>query len=296
MFNTLSAVQSTVDTFVSCRIVPWRKPPNASMVCILAMGGGGGGGGAGRSTTTTASGGGSGASAEWSLVLVPAAILPESLYVTAGLGGVGGTGSAVDNGGPVAASDGGLSCVSTYPSTSLTEDQNLFALSRAGGGSFGSSGGSLGGPSSDDGPRSLVIRGRASGVNGYAGTADGTDVTAQTVFGAGRPWTSGQGGGGINMVGATDGTGGGWSAVANTLNLAVSTPAASGSSGSSGFNHIMSGAGYAGTGGTGNAAGTGGNGGNGFGYGCGGSGGGAGRDAGGNGGMGGPGVVYIISW
>lgn len=74
--------------------VTWEKPSNITMIRIVCIGGGGGGGGGFPSATTTArGGGGGGGSSGISTVEIPASLLPDILYVLAGIGGSGGASS-----------------------------------------------------------------------------------------------------------------------------------------------------------------------------------------------------------
>jgi hypothetical protein len=77
----------------------WIKPRNVRMVYIFCLGGGGGGG-AGLTGTASANrgggaGGGSGAITQW---LGPAYLLPDTLFIAPGTGGLGGTTSAAAGG------------------------------------------------------------------------------------------------------------------------------------------------------------------------------------------------------
>lgn len=69
----------------------WTKPDNISLVMIIAIGGGGGGGRGYSSTTTTQSAGGGGGGTGGTIfkTLIPADILPNTLYVKPGYGGTG---------------------------------------------------------------------------------------------------------------------------------------------------------------------------------------------------------------
>jgi hypothetical protein len=120
----------------------WLKPPGVTMVYILAIGGGGGGGGGfTRATGNAGGGGGGGGSGAMSTLLIPACVLPDSLYVQAGAGGVGGT--ANGNG-----SNGVVSQVSIGPGTAA---QNLILLANSGGAATAGTSGAGGSPGSGGG-------------------------------------------------------------------------------------------------------------------------------------------------
>ena len=65
----------------------WRRPTDISMIYILAIGGGGAGG---SGTATPYFGGGGGASGGINVMVYPASIVPDILYVRPGCGGVPG--------------------------------------------------------------------------------------------------------------------------------------------------------------------------------------------------------------
>jgi len=70
--------------------VPWEKPAGIAMVRIVCIGGGAGGGSGFPSATTNArGGGGGGGSGGITTVEIPAPLLPDILYVSAGIGGNG---------------------------------------------------------------------------------------------------------------------------------------------------------------------------------------------------------------
>lgn len=72
----------------------WLKPKNATLLYILAIGGGGGGGGGfSGAAGSTRGGGGGGGSGGVCRLIIPAVLVPDSLFVKVGNGGVGGTGS-----------------------------------------------------------------------------------------------------------------------------------------------------------------------------------------------------------
>lgn len=97
----------------------WSKPNNASFVYILCIGGGAGGGGGRGNTNNSGTGGGGGGSSAFAAGLFPASLLPDTLFVQVGRGGVGGTGGIVNGNGGIGGS-GEHSYVSVIPSTGTT--------------------------------------------------------------------------------------------------------------------------------------------------------------------------------
>ena len=72
----------------------WNKPRGCSMVYIFMLGGGGGGGGGEYDASGAGGAGGAGASSGQTTILMPAAFVPERLYIIVGQGGAGGTAPA----------------------------------------------------------------------------------------------------------------------------------------------------------------------------------------------------------
>lgn len=69
----------------------WTKPANARLIRVVAIGAGGGGGSGGKSLTgNIAPGGGGGAGGAYLNALFPAEVIPSSVVITVGEGGVGG--------------------------------------------------------------------------------------------------------------------------------------------------------------------------------------------------------------
>ena len=127
-FTVFTAVQSVTTTN---GWVSWTKPFGVSWVYIfLQAAGGGGGKGAGGAATVASGGGGAGGNSK---LLVPAFLLPDTLYVRPGSGGAGSTTSAN-------ATAGTQSYVSIQPNTTTA---NL-VLTQAGGGGGGNSSGAGG--------------------------------------------------------------------------------------------------------------------------------------------------------
>lgn len=73
----------------------WTKPSGCNFVYMIAVGGGGAGGkGAAGGAGTTRSGGGGGGSGAISTLLVPAFLIPDTLFIRVGAGGLLGNGVA----------------------------------------------------------------------------------------------------------------------------------------------------------------------------------------------------------
>ena len=89
----------------------WQKPAGCSMVYIFALGGGGGGGRPADGATTV--GGGGGGSGGITRALIPAVLLPDTIYVQPGVGGLGA--NLANNAG----SNGNLSCIAILPNTNI---------------------------------------------------------------------------------------------------------------------------------------------------------------------------------
>ena len=263
----------------------WEKPVGASMVSMLAIGGGGGG-----------------ASAGLARFIIPAALLPNRLYVQVGEGGVGGAAGA-------AGTSGTISYILYNPTTIAAPNIVLNSTATAPGGGGGGTGAAAG-----TAPVAPTIAATATpnaagwwfatvGLAGVAGGvhtgAVGTSVTAW----AANPLSPGAGGAGCT---AADFQGGSQTATALTNavgdayhiagagNLIAGAAGGTGINGGSGYKRLAPFLNCGGAGGGSFNAGAAGAGGNG-GYGCGGGGGGAGT-TGGRGGNGGNGLVIIVSW
>ena len=128
----------------------WNKPRGCSMVYIFVLGGGGGGGGGEYDSSGSGGGGGGGGSSGQTTVLMPAALLPDRLYVLVGQGGAGATAPTATstggggNGGT--ASAGIASYVFVQPlltGAGVPTVNNVLAIANGGGaGGTGSNGGS----------------------------------------------------------------------------------------------------------------------------------------------------------
>ena len=281
----------------------WTKPKNTKLIFMYLIGGGGGGG-AGVSTTAVSSnsGGGGGGSSSVSMGLFPAILLPDTLYIQVGQGGVGGIPVSGTTGRP--GSGGTLSHISLEPNTSLV---NLILSSGnavAGGGNAGISNGTVtGGAAGTAFIQTNSIISYLGNINtvvgeqGSAGTgaSNGASLAATTIN---LPTSAGLGGGGINVSSVAFNGG---SSLAGSFVPLISGGLAGGNNGSNGFTSLpslnmgklpMFFMGGAGGGANATIGGIGGNGGNGS-FGSGGGGGGAARGLGGIGGNGGDGLVII---
>ncbi len=295
----------------------WVKPRGTTMVNIWMMSGGGGGGaGASGASPTNRCGGGSGGSGSLVQLTIPAALVPDILYVQAGQGGAGGTVGAtagnagatggrcfVSLGSPLLGTPANYSGVNTLVAATST----VFA-GGGGGGATGATAGGAAGVTSTAATTATAIGhawgqfvsvvGRAGTAGGNAGLGGGGNINTNAVSvapnssGAGAPGCTGASISGSRVirsaiVGYIDEVG------SQTLNsngnatgrpdgqagVSVSYPLSStgGGGGAAIFN------GQAGVGGQGGFPGSGG------------GGGGAGV-TGGKGGDGGAGVVIITAW
>lgn len=265
----------------------WQKPAGVRRVFIFAIGGGGGGGaGLTGAAGTDRGGGGGGGSGGVFVGKFIAALLPDTLSVAVGRGGV-----------PAA---GGSRTAVTPPSLTPSDNLSNLALCLGGGTgspSTGSSGGSGGTAASalSNSAFPLALSGRFKSTAGVAGKNGGAAGSAGTLAIAlsSHILTGGAGGGGVSSSNAD--TAGGEVSASGVFGAGIAGGAAGGGTGNPGFNLRKPFCAIGGSGGgTNGAAGAGGQGGPG-GYGCGGGGGGGGV-TGGTGGKGGDGLVIITSW
>jgi hypothetical protein len=268
----------------------WHVPTGARLVVMFALGGGGGGGrGFSGAAGTARGGGGAGGCAGHSWAVVPAHVLPPTLYVFVGRGGEG----AVSGGS--SATSGQVSIIGTEP----TGSNNLKRILQSGtGANAGNGTGAAGGAGGGIGSATTWtlscwgMSDEADGNSGVAGGAPGSAGVSATALAGNRdhPLAPGGGGGGVS-AGGVEGAGGSVLAAGPVALLAGG--AAGGGQGLAGH---WSWRPFYGTGGSGGGAsntGTGGHGGDG-GFGCGGGGGGGGV-TGGNGGRGGDGLVWLCA-
>jgi hypothetical protein len=264
----------------------WNKPRNAKFIEIFCLGGGAGGSLV-AVAGTNASGGGGGASGGIVRGLIPAFLLPDTVYILVGKGGAGATTASTVGG------SGGISYVSLQPSTS---EQTLICKSSttapAGGTAATGNGGAA--------PTISVVTLSAFGnlglftaIAGVAGSNGGANAgTSQTAL-ATNLVTGGAGGG--NKTTTIFNAGGSIVSASVILTSRVNGGIANAQDGDSGYGTLQPFCGTGGAGGAGRQGGTGagGRGGDGW-YGCGGGGTGGGSTATGTkGGNGGDGLVII---
>jgi hypothetical protein len=284
----------------------WVKPRGVQFIYIMAISGGGGGGGgfSGIAGSDRAGGGGGGCSGI-TRVFAPACMVPDVLYVQAGLGGLG-----VGSGGGTAGS-GGVSYVSmgAYPAGTLanfTVDNNLFCMSGAAGPTGGGTG-TVAAAGAAGAAGTIAVVGAQNrgayamfwaatvGLVGFIGgvIADGAGAAATNVLGDAVPFSGGAGG-----SGSTGGNVAGGQVTGAGMFQTIPGGPASGGAGGGGYSWNPNGSLLmASTGGSGGGSfdnGVGGAGGKGGFPGSGGGGGAAGT-TGGRGGDGGDGCVVIVS-
>jgi hypothetical protein len=288
----------------------WTKPSNINFVYMYVIGAGGAGGGGRTGGNNSGGGGGGGASSSITVALYPAFLLPDTLYISVGIGS---NGAAAGTG----AASGVLSYVSIRSSTSpifIVAQSGDAAAGGGGGGTNSVSGSGVGGTAGTRWTYTnypLANMGMITSVNGQGGGAGGANTpTDGTSITPSLPVTGGAGGGGVSISGANTRAGGdiiGSGFLPSILggNADGSTAALIG--GKSGFNGInpttesylnlpMVYTGGSGGGSKGVSAAVGGIGGRGS-YGSGGGGGGASyASTGGSGGRGGDGLVLISCW
>jgi hypothetical protein len=290
----------------------WRKPRGVNWVYIIGVGGGGGGSTGGRGGSTTAGGGGGGGSGGQTTVLIPASMIPDTLYILCGAGGAGSTVSGAATG--VVGNNGIPTYVLVEPDTTLTINTTLLLTNGGSAGGVEATGGSVGGVGGTLAAiNNMPLAGRgtfnffAGQTGGTGGSRAGVAPTAIALPQTGLLVSGGQGGGGGGTtptagVGFTNSTGAlGQDFFPNTVAGAVASGATPATAGSPGFiskNFLMN---YGGSGGGGSNATTGGNAANGgdAAPGCGGGGAGAinlTNTTAVTSGAGGAGFVYIISW
>lgn len=285
----------------------WRKRPGAAMVSIFAIGAGGGGGtgAVGVSGSGTGSGGAGGGSGAQVYFVGPACFIPDTLYVSPGIGAPGGQGSS--------GGSGGVTYVNVFPDKNSVN--GLVVALNGSGGTNGASGTGAGGAGPVSSLSSWMSMGGRGSFTPLAGQAGATGVTTTlgnsiSVPTTGLMVTGGAGGGGVPAAGVAGTNGGGITGSGSLQTQAgglggtgTTTPPTIGSHGYNALPYTQFGFFYGGCGGGsthGSATGAGlvgANGGDGA-IGCGGGGGGGaltGSTAG-VGGRGGDGLVVIVQW
>lgn len=259
----------------------WIKPRGAKLVNFFLVGSGAGGGGGLLGTSGSITGGGAGGNGSTTKATFQASILPDILYIYAGIGGAGGIGGASSTAG----SSGQSSFVCLIPDTSSVSNVVLRS------GTTPAIGGSAGATSANNTAAAETVATAANSIFWNLGTV----ITQVGTGGAGSRLTSGN-----NVVANvfTPGCSGGGSDVGGYISNAqypffVTSNSPINTNGKDGV-YITKPVPffYGGTGGGGGT--TGGKGGNGS-YGCSGGGGGAGTTSAGNGGRGGNGFIIITT-
>lgn len=163
----------------------WTKPPQASMIFMLAVGGGGFGrsGGTGGNTSFR-SGGSGGGTGGISSLLIDSALLPDTLFICVGRGGVA----------EVVGGDPGDTAVALRPSLNPS-DLIIFA----GSGSAVSSSGAAASTSADS---RFNVYGNYNRIAGDTGSAS-TGTNGTTLTPAGTFLTGGGGGGNVSGAGSS---------------------------------------------------------------------------------------------
>ena len=282
VFNIPSNTQTTFTFYATGNWQTWTKPRNAKMIQIFCLGGGAGGAMASVSTSNS-NGGFGGGSAGIVRGIIPAFLIPDTLYVLVGKGGIGSSTSNTSGG------SGGISYVGILPSTS---EQTLICKS------------STNAPTGAGNAATISIvttsafgnLGLFTAVAGVTGSAGGGSVpssgTSQTALSS-NITTGGAGGGGKTSVAFAGG--GNITETSVFLTSKVNGGITNAQDGESGYGILQP---FCGTGGAGGAGrqgttGAGGRGGDGW-YGCGGGGAGGGSTATGTkAGNGGDGLVII---
>lgn len=286
----------------------WRKPRGVKFIYLIGVGGGGSGG-TGLNTGTTSGGGAGGGSGAQTMVMIPSFMIPDTLYIQAGAGGIGPTTSGAQG------TAGQPTYVAIEPSTTLTANMTLLFANPGAVTSAtvptATAGGLAGTAAAATTIATMPLAGRGfynflAGQVGSVGGASTTAGIAQTLPATGLMVTGGTGGGGANN--GTQFAGGAFTAVTGSLGqdffpaLAGGTAAAGATPATIGSNFIVRNylMNYGGTGGGGasvTAGGLAGAGAQGA-PGCGGGGGGGGTTTNATlkGGDGGPGFVLIASW
>ncbi len=272
-------------------------PRNASFVSIVCLGAASGGGGGFTGLNASArGGGGGGASGAMARAIFPAEVLPRELFVLAGNGGSGATGSGV------AGTVGSRSVVADRPNTLGTTANTILvsgAAAATGGVAGTSAGGQVGGTAETIATNALgAYMGWALSLVFIAGTVGAGagilgNAGSSSAFGSvGLPVTGGGGGGSVTTTN-TDVAGGG--VTGNGIMTTVPGGLAAAGAGGNGYllqrPFLSMGGGGGGTAGVSGTAGAGGK----AAYGSGGGGGGSGV-TGGAGGDGGNGLVMIAWW
>jgi hypothetical protein len=284
VFNTPSQQQQTFTFYATGDWQSWNKPRGAKMIEIFCLGGGAGGAIAIVGTGPRSGGSGGGASGIVRGV-IPAFLLPDTLYILVGKGGAGSTQNNTAGG------VGGISYIGLQPSTS---EQTLICKSSTSTPSNSTVGATISTVSlSAFGNLGLFTAiagvGASTGGSNPSGPLPGASQAALATS-----LVTGGAGGGAKQS-ASFASGGSITSASAILTTQVNGGVTDAQNGDSGYGTLQP---FCGTGGAGGAgrqgdSGLGGNGGNGW-YGCGGGGAGASTNFTGlRGGNGGDGLVII---
>jgi len=271
----------------------WQKPRGAKFIQIFCLGAGAAGGSGAVSSTGTVSGGAGGNTGGLVKAIFPALLLPDSLFIQVGLGGVGnntGTGGS-----------GGISYVSMAPNASIASPVTLLIASSTTAG-VGGTGGSATGASPPAAPTVTTTAvcpflsiGIFTAVAGIQGGNSSIGATGTSVNALGSTIITGGAGGAGKTTNTIQYDGGSIISANAILTTTVNGGAAGPNAGKDGYGIISNlVCGTGGAGGGSQVAGTGGAGGQGW-YGCGGGGGGASVTTRSRGGNGGDGLVIITT-
>ena len=263
VFNIQSQQQQTFTFYATGNWQTWNKPRGAKMIEIFCLGGGGGGG---HPTISAAAvgGGGSGGSSGIVRGLIPAFLLPDTIYILVGKGGRGSSTSGT------AGSSGEISYIALQPSTS---EQTLICKSSTVAASPG--GLTTAGAAATISVVTLSAFGNLglftaiAGVVGSAGGANTGGNGSNQISLSTNLTTGGASGGG--KTASVFGSGGTITAASVILTNNVGGGVAAGENGGDGYGTLQPFCGTGGAGGAGITTGQGGRGGNGY-YGCGGGG------------------------
>lgn len=302
--NSLADIQvfNGHSTSANPAFVAWRKRPGITMIHILAVGAGAGGGSGVVGANSTAAGGGGGGPGAHTSMIIPAAFLPDTLFVSVA-------------GQSAASAAGATSRVCILPETQVGSTIIQANGGSAGGNGAGATAGASGVGAVTSALTAMSIAGLGvfqafTGVNAGAGGTTGGAGTVAFPTG-GQICCGGAGGGGLGAAAANGSTGGALTsptglAFPSNVNTSGFTTLATtpGPIGNNGFQFhpvlklFLGGGGGGSSHGSATGAGLfGGNGGNGA-IGSGGGGGGGCLTGGvaGIGGIGGPGLVIITAW
>jgi len=200
VFNTLSAIERNSVFYANGSAWQvWNKPKNANFVYFFLIGGGGGGGSGNTSSFTSTTGGGGGGSSAITRAIFAANMLPDTLYIKIGLGGIGGiSNTANETGG-----NGTSSHINFQPNSDpinvLLKSDDIPAA--GGGGAPSSTVSGVGGLAATSWTYTNFVNGKSGlissigGQNGAAGTNTGGTVNN---FNVTLIVTGGAGGGAVS--------------------------------------------------------------------------------------------------